>query len=318
MITINARLFKSRKASHPQKIRIGEVLLEKKLISQEQLQQALLAQGETGQKLGDILISQGIITNRQLDAALNSQYWQNFTATLLVSLGAIATTVPQIAVAQFSSLPRHAQTQNSDRFSQHQQVFRSNSSLFNRKPLESSPPKKNINTLDNISLAANSQPTEANPLNGFLYPFNHSLPMSQGYNGTTHRGRMYYALDIAAAIGTPIFAMRSGTVVGIEDRFPDTGGGQENMTKFNYVWIEHDGGYRSAYLHLKQGFTSSVNIKVGDRVRGGQLIGFSGNSGWSSGPHLHVEVHKYEDNGNFGQTVPFKLTVWSPSRVARQ
>ncbi|PSB04472.1 hypothetical protein C7B64_03800 [Merismopedia glauca CCAP 1448/3] len=142
--------------------------------------------------------------------------------------------------------------------------------------------------------------------------------MSQSYNGTTHRGRMSYARDIAAAIGTPVFAMRSGTVVGIEDRFPDTGGGRENMTKFNYVWIEHDGGYRSAYLHLKQGFTSSINIKVGDRIRGGQLIGFSGNSGWSSGPHLHVEVHKYEDNHNFGQTVPFNLTMWSPSRVARQ
>jgi murein DD-endopeptidase MepM/ murein hydrolase activator NlpD len=318
MITINDRLFKFRSASHPPKIRIGEVLLEKKLISQEQLQQALLAQNETGQKLGDILISQGVITNRQLEAALSTQYWQNLTATFLVSLGALGTTVPQIAVAQFSSLPRHAQTQNSDRFSQDRQVFRSNSSLFNRKPLENSRPNQNITSVENISLAANSQPTEANPLNGFLYPFNHYRPMSQAYNGTTHRGRMYYARDMAAAIGTPIFAMRSGTVVGIEDRFPDTGGGPENMTKFNYVWIEHDGGYRSAYLHLKQGFTSSINIKVGDRVRGGQLIGFSGNSGWSSGPHLHVEVHKYEDNGNFGQTVPFNLTMWSPSRVARQ
>jgi murein DD-endopeptidase MepM/ murein hydrolase activator NlpD len=316
-------LLKISQLLHPKTVKIGEILLNKKLISEEQLQEALSSQHENGKKLGDVLISKGIITNQQLEQALTTQYWQNITATFLISLGTLASTVPQVAVAQFSSTPRHSQTEFRNRFSGDRELSRANMSyLSNKKNLDNFGDSTKINSgnrtsTEHTSLAANPTPTESNPLNGFMYPFNHYRPMSQAYNGTTHRGRMSYAVDLAAGIGTPVFAMRSGTVVGIEDRFPDTGGGRENISKFNYVWIEHDGGYRSAYLHLKQGFTGSINIKVGDRVRGGQLIGFSGNSGWSSGPHLHVEVHRYENSGNFGQTVPFHLTMWSPSGVAR-
>jgi murein DD-endopeptidase MepM/ murein hydrolase activator NlpD len=321
-------LFKFRKSPSPQKVKIGEVLLKKKLISSEELEAALLYQKETGKKLGNILIERGVITNSQLEAALNRQYWQNVTATFCVSLGAFATTVPQAAIAQFAPLPRHSQSESTHKFNQHRGGFSRYSTKRSPeyRPVRNLPVKSETNAsnypstskLENVSLAANYRPTESNPLHGFLYPFNTYQTLSQEYNGTTHRGRMRYARDMAAAIGTPIFAMRSGVVVGVEDRFPDTGGGPENMTKFNYVWIEHDGGYRSAYLHLKQGFTSSINIKIGDRVRAGQAIGLTGNSGWSSGPHLHVEVHKYENNGTFGQTVPFNLTMWSSSRVARQ
>lgn len=305
-------LFKTGKATTSKKIKIGEVLLKKNLISEEQLAQALLEQSQSGGKLGDILIFQGIITSRQLEKALSTQYWQNLTATFFVSVGAFSSTLPQVAVAQFSSIPRPVQSLSKSQLDR-EFTNSNNNYLANR----SATLNDEISSIENISLAANPRPTESNPLHGFLFPFASNRPLSQAYNGTTHRGRMHYARDIPAAIGTPIFAMRSGTVVGVEDRFPDTGGGPENISKFNYVWIEHDGGYRSAYLHLKQGFTSSIRIKVGDRVKAGQLIGFSGNSGWSSGPHLHVEVHR-EENRNFGQTVPFNLTMRSGSSIARQ
>jgi murein DD-endopeptidase MepM/ murein hydrolase activator NlpD len=72
--------------------------------------------------------------------------------------------------------------------------------------------------------------------------------------GKTHRGRMEYAYDLKTNIGTPVYAMGAGRVISVEDRYPDTGGGAEKMTQFNYVLIEHDGGYRSAYLHPQQGF----------------------------------------------------------------
>lgn len=81
----------------------------------------------------------------------------------------------------------------------------------------------------------------------------------------------------------------------------------------NFVLIEHDGGYRSAYLHLKQGFASSAGIKVGDRIKAGELIGYSGNSGWSTGAHLHVEVHKAGQYLTFGQSVPFVFNGVSQS-----
>jgi murein DD-endopeptidase MepM/ murein hydrolase activator NlpD len=55
----------------------------------------------------------------------------------------------------------------------------------------------------------------------------------------------------------------------------------------NYVAIEHDGGWRTDYYHLKRG---SVQVRVGDRVTCGDILGLVGSSGYSSAPHLHFEV----------------------------
>jgi murein DD-endopeptidase MepM/ murein hydrolase activator NlpD len=97
--------------------------------------------------------------------------------------------------------------------------------------------------------------------------------------------------------------MRSGKVVNVVDAYPDIGDGQANRDRVNWVVIEHNGGYRSAYLHLQQGFRSRTGIQVGMPVSAGQLIGYSGNSGWSTEPHLHAKVHK----GVWGDTVPFQI-----------
>jgi len=131
--------------------------------------------------------------------------------------------------------------------------------------------------------------------------------VTQGPGGSTsHTGRAQYAIDYGVPIGTPVYAMRSGKVVGFRHKYPDTGGDSSKANEFNYVLIEHDNGYRSAYMHLKQEFNNQVGLKVGNTVNAGQLIGYSGNSGWSTGPHVHVEVHK-PNNGTFGQTVPFVI-----------
>jgi murein DD-endopeptidase MepM/ murein hydrolase activator NlpD len=118
---------------------------------------------------------------------------------------------------------------------------------------------------------------------------------------------MEYAYDLGTNLGTPVYAMRAGRILSVQDRYPDSGGGPENISKFNYVLIEHDGGFRSAYVHLQQGFHSRMQIKAGDLVEKGQLIGYSGNSGWSSAPHLHIEIQKSGDAFSFGQTVPFAI-----------
>jgi murein DD-endopeptidase MepM/ murein hydrolase activator NlpD len=147
-----------------------------------------------------------------------------------------------------------------------------------------------------------ANPTPQNPLRGFVHPLGGAGSITQGNGGeTSHTGRQQYAVDYGVPIGTPVYAMRSGRVVAVRDIYPDTGGGPDNINKFNYVTIEHDGGYRSAYLHLQQGFNSRTQLIVGSNVNAGQLIGYSGNSGWSTGPHLHVEIHR----GVFGPTIPF-------------
>ncbi|PZD71331.1 Lysostaphin [Acaryochloris thomasi RCC1774] len=142
----------------------------------------------------------------------------------------------------------------------------------------------------------------------FCHPLGGLGELTQGNGGLTHQGRMYYAYDLASPIGTPVYAMQSGRVIGIYDRYPDTGGGREKSNKFNYVYLEHDDGYRSVYVHLQQEFRKAITLAVGDWVEVGDLIGLSGNSGWSGGPHLHVEVQQPGDSPRrFTTTVPFAI-----------
>jgi murein DD-endopeptidase MepM/ murein hydrolase activator NlpD len=283
----------------PDKVRVGDVLIQKGLITSDDLTQALLEQRNTQAKLGEILVQRGLLTQKQLQSALNEQHWRNWTATLLFVLGSLATGTPKLVTAMPIRVEKPSATSG--------QNF---SSRF---------PSRNVSSGSQpyTSLAANPNPTIASPLQGFCHPLNGLGYLSQGINGTTHRGRMAYAYDLATSIGTPVYAMRSGEVIGVQDRYPDTGGGPDRISKFNYVMIEHDGGYRSAYVHLQQGFRSTVQIKAGDRVEKGQLIGYSGNSGWSTGPHLHIEIQRPGSAFTFTQTVPFAVAgVCEPGTVA--
>lgn len=93
-----------------------------------------------------------------------------------------------------------------------------------------------------------------------------------GYN------RMHRGTDFAAPRGTPIFAAGYG-VVERADRFGSFG---------NYVRIRHSNGFQTAYAHM-QGFARGIT--AGARVQQGQVIGYVGTTGRSTGPHLHYEVH---------------------------
>ncbi len=273
----------------PDKVRVGDVLIQKGLITSEELAQALLEQRNTQVKLGEILVRRGLLTHHQLRSALNEQQWRNWTAALLFVLGSLAAGAPKLVTAAPIRVEKPSAVSS--------QNFSSKFHARNFAPGAQS----------DGSLAANPHPTISSPLQGFCHPLNGLGYLSQGINGTTHRGRMAYAYDLASSIGTPVYAMRAGQVIGVQDRYPDTGGGPDKISKFNYVMVEHDGGYRSAYVHLQQGFRSTVQIKAGDRVEKGQLIGYSGNSGWSTGPHLHIEIQRPGSAFTFTQTVPFAI-----------
>lgn len=92
-----------------------------------------------------------------------------------------------------------------------------------------------------------------------------------------NRRRMHNGVDWAAAPGTPILAAGKGTI---------TYAGRKGANG-NYVRIRHANGYQTSYSHLR-GFARGV--KQGVRVRQGQVIGYIGSTGLSSGPHLHFEV----------------------------
>ncbi|MNZ42982.1 MULTISPECIES: peptidoglycan DD-metalloendopeptidase family protein [unclassified Pseudomonas] len=111
--------------------------------------------------------------------------------------------------------------------------------------------------------------------------------LSQGANGRySHYGpKNRYAMDIAMPEGTPIIAARGGIVVKTENRQS----GRGTNPSGNFVRVLHDDGTMGVYLHLKRG---SVRVREGQRVRVGSALALSGNTGNSSGPHLHFVVQR--------------------------
>ncbi len=89
-------------------------------------------------------------------------------------------------------------------------------------------------------------------------------------------GRLHAGLDFSAPVGTPVRAMSAGTVT-----FAGVQGGYGNKIEITY-WD----GTLSYYGHL-----SAIGVAKGDAVNPGQVVGASGNTGSSTGPHLHLEVH---------------------------
>ena len=88
--------------------------------------------------------------------------------------------------------------------------------------------------------------------------------------------RFHYGVDLAGNQGAPIYAIASGTVTAAY--YSEANG--------NMVSLSHGGGYGSLYAHM-----TSLIVSAGQQVSQGQVIGYVGSTGWSTGPHLHFEIH---------------------------
>jgi len=116
------------------------------------------------------------------------------------------------------------------------------------------------------------------------YPITQTFPI-----GITHlTPDSYYAVDVAMPIGTAIYAARAGIVFEVaSSNFRGGTDPDQDMASANIVRIMHDDGSHAVYAHLN---LNSVRVRPGDRVERGQYIADSGNTGFSSGPHLHFVV----------------------------
>ncbi len=103
----------------------------------------------------------------------------------------------------------------------------------------------------------------------------------------------YHAVDFSMPIGTPVHAARAGVVMDKARWFSSAGLRRDyHGHRANYIRILHDDGSMALYAHLDY---NGVTVRPGQRVRRGQKIGHSGNTGFSTGPHLHFVVQVNRD-----------------------
>ncbi len=112
----------------------------------------------------------------------------------------------------------------------------------------------------------------------------------------SHKGER--ALDFKLKKGTRICAAREGVVTALREDSDKGGLKQENLSDGNYITILHSDGSIAHYWHLQK---DGVLVHTGDTIKRGQVIGLSGNTGFSAFPHLHFEVQGFDTNGKYVQ-----------------
>jgi murein DD-endopeptidase MepM/ murein hydrolase activator NlpD len=118
--------------------------------------------------------------------------------------------------------------------------------------------------------------TPPKPSDSFVWPLSGRLTSYYGRRNISVGGNTFHAgLDIAAKTGTPIAASRPGTVT------KASWGGSYGYV----VFLEHGDGSQTRYAHQSQ-----LNVRVGQYVNQGDIVGFVGSTGASTGPHLHFEI----------------------------
>ena len=146
--------------------------------------------------------------------------------------------------------------------------------------------------------------TAQNSVDGYINPVEgHSINSAYGMRRHPVYGgmRFHTGVDIAANAGTPVRAVKSGTVTKISaNQKPYSGFG-------NVVIVDHGDGYQTVYAHLSQ-----FACKVGDSVQQGQVIGYVGSTGTSTGNHLHFIVQKT------GHAMPTQGNTVNPAPLLRK
>ncbi len=140
------------------------------------------------------------------------------------------------------------------------------------------------------------------------YQKGESYYMSQGYNGDfSHQGKN--SLDFTMPEGTKLCAARDGVVVEIKEDSDRNCANESCKDDANRIIIYHEDGTFAEYAHLQK---RGSLVNPGDRIRKGQVIGRSGNTGFTSGPHLHFEVFYFEKAERI--TIETKFEI-APGRI---
>ncbi|MBX3746953.1 MAG: M23 family metallopeptidase [Verrucomicrobiae bacterium] len=128
--------------------------------------------------------------------------------------------------------------------------------------------------------------------------------VSQGWGGTfTHSGNDAYAVDFDLPVGTAVHAAREGRVEVVVDEHAEGGLDPRLRDRVNRILIRHPDGTYGEYVHLQH---RGARVHPGMRVAAGDFLGYSGNTGYSQGPHLHFAVFRAVD-GERRETFPVRF-----------
>jgi murein DD-endopeptidase MepM/ murein hydrolase activator NlpD len=137
-----------------------------------------------------------------------------------------------------------------------------------------------------------------------------TFPVSQTHNTGSHVENDSWAWDFRMPVGTPVVAATDGVVR--MSRGDSTQGACDPAyaAYANYVVIDTPAGIETQYLHF-----SKVLVKAGDRVHAGDLIGYSGETGWACGAHLHFKVATHRTEGWNNPSIPALLVGYGDPKV---
>lgn len=134
----------------------------------------------------------------------------------------------------------------------------------------------------------------------------------QGHDGTfSHLGENRFAIDFAMPEGTPVCAARDGQVVLVRDGFENGEPDPAYKKRANLIFVRHADATLGEYLHLLKG---GMKVKRGDLVHAGEVLAFSGNSGYTQGPHLHFMVFRAKDS-KMRESLPIRFVTREGSGI---
>jgi murein DD-endopeptidase MepM/ murein hydrolase activator NlpD len=141
------------------------------------------------------------------------------------------------------------------------------------------------------------------------YPSGRTFSVLQGFHGAfSHRGSNEYAVDFDCPQATPVIAARPGVVVAANAAAQGAGTTPEfqEYRRVNFILVRHDDGTLGEYMHLAP---SGVSAQPGQRVERGDELGLSGNTGFSSTPHLHFQVMTAAGDGVSARSFPIAFAI---------
>lgn len=157
--------------------------------------------------------------------------------------------------------------------------------------------------------------TTEQTVNQYELPIARESLMAATFDSPAHNGVYEGAIELVAELETAVLAPLDGTVVAVIDSHQEYGPSNEHAHQANFIQIQHDGGEISDLIHLEAG---SALVREGRQVRQGQVLAWTGLSGWMTDPHLHWNVFRSNGSEAGFETLKIQLGSAAAELIAKK